>query len=137
MKKVLNNYGEGYIDTVVSIICAIMVIVLALNVFAFFTLKQDLDYFAKQMIACATMYGRTTNEVERRYLELCEETGISPTYDFSESEYFNSSFGRVQLGETVVLTVSYQTNIQGFGALSLPATITAKHSGLSQKYWKG
>lgn len=136
MKKVFNNRGEGYIDTVVSVVCAMMVIVLALNAFSFLTIKQDLDYFAKQMISCAATYGNTANEIFSRYDELCEETGLSPSYSFSGTEYFNSQSGKIQLGETIVVTLTYNTDVKGFGAIRIPITLTAKHSGLSQKYWK-
>ena len=41
MKELLSNKrAEGYIDTVVLVVAAMMVIVLALNVFSFLTLKQ-------------------------------------------------------------------------------------------------
>lgn len=136
MKKVFDNRGEGYIDTVVSVVCAMMVIVLALNVFSLLTIKQDLDYFAKQMISCAATYGKTTSEITTRYNELCEETGLSPSYSFAGTKYFNSQLGRIQLGETIVVTLTYSTGVKGFGAIRIPITLTAKHSGLSQKYWK-
>ena len=42
MKRLLNHRAEGYIDTVVCVMAAMMVIVLALNVFSFLTLKQDM-----------------------------------------------------------------------------------------------
>ena len=50
MKILKNNRAEGYIDSVVCVIAAMMVIVLALNAFSFLTLKQNMDYFAKEMI---------------------------------------------------------------------------------------
>ena len=51
MKKLLtSNRAEGYIDTVVMIVAAMMVIVLALNVFSFLMMKQEMDYFAKEII---------------------------------------------------------------------------------------
>ena len=74
MKILLKNKrGEGYIDTVVCVLAAMMVIVLAINVFSFLTLKQDLDYFAKEMIDVSTTYGRTSGEANTRYTELCAE----------------------------------------------------------------
>ena len=76
MRKCLSGKrAEGYIDTVVLVMAAMMVIVLALNVFSFLTLKQDMDYFAKEIIDTATIYGRTGPEVEERYQELCAELG--------------------------------------------------------------
>lgn len=137
MKKLMKNKrGEGYIDTVVCVLAAMMVIVLALNVFSFLTLKQDLDYFAKEMIDVTTTYGRTTGEANTRYAELCSEMGLNPSYSYAGTEYFNASTGKVQLGDIICVTVTYQTYIHGLGVFKIPITLTAKHSGLSQKYWK-
>ena len=44
IKTLKNKRGENYIDTVVGVVAAMMVIVVALNIFSFLTLKQDLDY---------------------------------------------------------------------------------------------
>lgn len=137
MKKMLQNTrAEGYIDTVVCVIAAMMVIVLALNVFSFLTLKQDMDYFVKEMIDTATVYGRTSGEAHQRYRELCAELGFQPSVSFSGTEYYNSATGKVQLGDTIMIRITYRTYIKGFGAFRIPVTLTAGHSGLSQKYWK-
>lgn len=136
MKYIFNSRGESYIETVVCVVAAMMGIVLALNAFSFLTLKQDLDYFAKEMIDVAATYGRTNSETAVRYTELCEETGLNPEYDFDGTQYFNSSNGKVQYGDTIVLTVKMETHVKGLGVFKLPVTLQAKHSGLSQKYWK-
>ena len=137
MKKMFQNTrAEGYIDTVVCVIAAMMVIVLALNVFSFLTLKQDMDYFAKEMIDTAAVYGRTSGEVHQRYRELCAELGLRPSVSFSGTEYYNSSTGKVQLGDTIMVRITYRTYLKGLGAFRIPVTLTAGHSGLSQKYWK-
>jgi hypothetical protein len=137
MKKLLaNKRAEGYIDTVVCVIAAMMVVVLALNVFSFLTLKQEMDYFAKEIIDTATIYGRTSTEVSKRYRELCAELGYRPSVSFMGTEYYNSSGGKVQLGDTIVVKITYRTYIKGLGAVRIPVTLYAGHSGLSQKYWK-
>lgn len=136
MKELLNYRAEGYIDTVVCVIAAMMVIVLALNVFSFLTMKQDMDYFAKEMIDTATIYGRTSGEVHQRYQELCTELGFRPTVSFSGTEYYNSATGTVQLGDTIMVRITYHTYVRGLGVFRIPITLYARHSGLSQKYWK-
>jgi hypothetical protein len=68
---------KRYIDVVISILVAMM-IVLILNIFSFMTLKQDMDYFAKEMINCASANGTTSGKVSARYYELMTETGIAP-----------------------------------------------------------
>lgn len=136
MKELLNYRAEGYIDTVVCVIAAMMVIVMALNVFSFLTMKQDIDYFAKEMIDTATIYGRTSGEVHQRYQELCTELGFRPTVSFSGTEYYNSATGTVQLGDTIMVRITYRTYVRGLGVFRVPVTLYARHSGLSQKYWK-
>lgn len=140
MKRLLKPFkstkAEGYIDTVVCVMAAMMVIVLALNVFSFLTLKQDMDHFAKELIDTAATYGRTNEEVTDRYDELCEELGISPSVSYSGTSYYNSSAGKVQLGETIYVTLSYNTYVKGLGVFKIPVTLKAIFSGLSQKYWK-
>jgi len=127
--------GEGYIDVVVSVLVSMMLIVLTLNVFSFLTVKQDMDYFAKEMIYSATSYGKTIREVNNRSNELVTETGINPTVTW-QTTYFNSSDKTVQLGNTICVTLTYSTFVKGFGIFKIPITLTAKHSGLSQRYWK-
>lgn len=139
MKRIINilknNRAEGYIDTVISILVSTMVIVFALNVFSFLTIKQDMDYFAKEMIEAATVNGTTTGKTSDRYYELAEETGLTPAC-YWEAAYYNTSNRLVQLGDAITVTLEYETYLKGFGIFQIPVTLKAKHSGLSQKYWK-
>jgi len=136
IKSILKSKrGDGYIDVVVSVLISMMLIVLALNVFSFLTVKQDMDYFAKEMIYSASAYGKTTGEVNNRNTELVVETGLNPTITW-QTTYFNASAKTVQLGNTITVALTYSTYVKGFGVFKIPITLTAKHSGLSQKYWK-
>ena len=131
-----NRKGEGYIDTVVSVVASMMVIVIAMNIFSFLTIKQDLDYYAKEMIEVCASTGRTGEEANQRAAELDNEVGLSPIVSYAGTEYFNSSNKTVQYGELIVVTVTCQTTVRGLGVFEIPVTLTAKHSGLSRKYWK-
>ncbi|HCA28496.1 MAG TPA: hypothetical protein DEP23_02385 [Ruminococcaceae bacterium] len=135
INPIKNKRGDGYIDVVISVLVAMMLIVLILNVFSFMTLKQDMDYFAKEMIHCAASNGTTSGRVNTRYYELLTETGIAPSVSWNTT-YFNSSQKTVQLGDTIQLTLTLQSEVRGLGIISVPVTLTAKHSGISQKYWK-
>lgn len=139
MKKLVslikNKRGDGYIDVVISVLVSMMMIVLILNVFSFMTVKQDMDYFAKEMITCAAANGTTAGRVNTRYYELVAETGIAPTVVWN-TNYFNASQRTVQLGDTITVTLTLQSKVRGLGVISIPVTLTAKHSGISQKYWK-
>lgn len=135
VKRLNNNRGEGYIDVAVTVLIFMMLLVLALNVFSFLTLKQDMDYYAKEMIYAASSFGKTTDEVTDRQQMLTNETGITPTITW-KTVYFDDSAQTVQYGETITVTLQYQTTLQGFGSLQVPITLNATHSGLSMMYWK-
>ena len=137
MKNMLKSrHGEGYIDVAVMVLCAMMLIVLALNTFSFFAVKQDLDHYAKEMIKTASVAGRTEGaQIDARRTELNAETGLTPAVAF-DAAYFNDTNRTVQLGDTITVTLTYQTHFRGFGLFNIPITLTARHSGLSQRYWK-
>lgn len=137
MKKLIRNRrGENYIDTVVGVVAAMMVIVVALNIFSFLTLKQDLDYYAKEMVEVCCSYGKTCDEVQDRDEKLAAELGLAPDLSFNGTEYFNTSKRTVQYGEVIVVELTYRTYVRGLGMFRIPVTLTAKHSGLSRRYWK-
>ena len=137
MKKLIKNRrGENYIDTVVGVVAAMMVIVVALNIFSFLTLKQDLDYYAKEMVEVCCSYGKTCDEVQDRDEELSAELGLDPDLSFNGTEYFNATKRTVQYGEVIVVELTYRTYVRGLGVFRIPVTLTAKHSGLSRRYWK-
>lgn len=136
MKKLMiSKRGDGYIDVVVAVLVSMMLLVMALNIFSFFTLKQDLDYFAKEMLEVATAEGRTNDEVYTRYYELTDETGIYPSYWWT-ADYYNISYRTVQLGDPIKITMYCTAYVKGFGIFKIPVTLTATHSGLSEYYWK-
>jgi hypothetical protein len=137
MKQLIKSKAaEGYIDVAIMVLCSMMVIVLAINTFSFFAVKQDLDHYAKEMIKAATTAGRTEGtEIDNRRAALTAETGLAPTVTFS-ADYFNHTSRTVQFGDTISVTLTVQTDFKGFGIFSVPVTLTARHSGLSGRYWK-
>ena len=137
MKKYISSKrGEGYIDLCVMVLCAMLILVLAINTFSFFIIKQDLDHYAKEMIKTAVTAGRTAGpEINNRQTELNAETNLDPAVSW-DAAYFNVTQRTVQLGDTITVTLTYTTQFRGFGIFSVPVTLTAKHSGLSQRYHK-
>ena len=129
MLKILKSKnGEGYIDVAVLVLCAMLVIALAVNVFPVYIQKQQIDTFAAELIREAEISGQVGSETERREQYLREKTGLSPTVAWSKT-------GRIQLNEEV--TVTYQTNIGLFGGFgSFPITLRADAAGKSEVYWK-
>ena len=136
MRKVLRNKrGEGYIDVAVAVLVIVFVLVFAVSIFQMITLKQDMKYMCKELVEVATVTGKVGTEVEQRYRELCAETGITPTVSFS-AVYYETSSGKVQLGDTITCHLTYNATLQGFGDFKLPFDITVTESGLSRIYWK-
>jgi hypothetical protein len=122
--------AEGYIDIVILMLCAMLVIALAVRVFPVYIQKQQVDTFAVELIREAEIAGRVGSEASRREQALREKTGLTPTVTWSKT-------GKIQLNEEVTVTVTYQTNIglfSGFG--SFPITLRSDAAGKSEVYWK-
>lgn len=131
MLKILRSkQGEGYIDVAVLVLCAMLVIALAVRVFPAYIIKQQVDTFATELMREAEIAGRIGTETTNRELLLREKTGITPTVTWSKS-------GRIQLNEEITVTVTFETNIGLFGGFgSFPVTLRADAAGKSEVYWK-
>ena len=64
--------GEGYIDTCVLILCAMLVIALAVKVLPVYVAKQQLDTFAAELVREAEITGRVGSETTSRAQVLSE-----------------------------------------------------------------
>lgn len=122
--------GEGYIDVAVLVLCAMLVIALAVQVFPAYIAKQQVDTFASELIREAEIAGRVGSETTTQEQLLRERTGLVPEVTWSKT-------GKIQLNEEVTVTVTYEMNIglfAGFG--SFPVTLQAQATGKSEVYWK-
>ena len=130
LRKILSNKrGEGYMDVAVLVLCAMLVIALAVKVFPVYIQKQQLDTFATELIRKAEIAGQVGSETSRREQLLREKTGLSPSVEWSET-------GRIQLNEEVTVTATLKMDI-GFGGFgSFPVNLTAQATGKSEVYWK-
>ncbi len=131
MLKILKDKrGEGYIDMAVLVLCAMLVIAIAVRVLPVYIQRQQLNTFAVELVREAEIAGRVGTETARREQALREKTGLIPAVRWSKT-------GKIQLNEEVTVTVTYQTNIglfAGFG--SFPITLRADAAGKSEIYWK-
>lgn len=122
--------GEGYIDTVVLVLCTMLVIALAIKVFPVYITKMQLDNFANELVREAEISGRIGSETNRRELTLKEKTGLNPSVSWSEA-------GNLQLNTEVTVTVTLERNIGLFGGFgSFPVRLQARASGKSEVYHK-
>lgn len=130
LKLLRSRRGEGYIDVAVLILCAMLVIALAVRVFPVFIAKQQLDTFATELCREAEIAGRVGSETTQREQLLREKLGINPSISWSRT-------GKIQLNEEVTVTVTLQTNIGLFGGFgSFPITLRAAATGKSEVYHK-
>lgn len=129
LRKLKCNRGSGYIDVVVIILSAMMVIALAVSVFPVYIAKSQLDSFAQELCREAEICGRIGSETASRELVLQEKLGLHPEVEWSKT-------GNIQLNEefTVTLTGEYDIGFGGFG--SFPVTLTARAAGRSEVYHK-
>ena len=133
LKKVMKNKcGEGYIDVCVLVLCAMLVIALAVQVLPVFIAKNQLDTYATELCREAEISGRVGSETSRRAAVLTEQTGLSPRISWSKT-------GTIQLNQevTVTLTLTLERNIGLFGDFgSFPITLRSEASGKSEVYHK-
>jgi hypothetical protein len=114
----------------VLVLCAMLVIALAVQVFPAYIAKQQVDTFASELIREAEIAGRIGSETTTQEQLLRERTGLEPEVTWSKT-------GNIQLNEEVTVTVTYEMNIglfAGFG--SFPVTLQAQATGKSEVYWK-
>ena len=125
-----NKRGEGYVDVIVLVLCAVLVLALAMRVLPVFIQKQQLDTFATELVREAEVSGRVGSETSRRAAILSEQTGLWPDIEWSAT-------GRIQLNHEVTVTLTMETNIGLFGEVaSFPITLRSQATGKSEVYWK-
>ena len=129
LKPLKNNRGEGYIDVVVLLLCAMLVVALAVKVFPAYIAKQKVDTFATELMREAEIAGRVGSETSRREEILVDKTGINLDVNWSRT-------GRVQLNEEITVVVIYRMDIGLFGDFgSFPVTLRGEAMGKSEVYW--
>lgn len=135
LKLLKSKRGEGYIDTVIIVVSAMLVIALAVKIFPVFIAKHQLDTYAAELCRTAEIAGRIGIETDTRTQELTQQTGISPNIEWTVN-YISDSHN-VQLNDSFLLELSYSMNIGLFGSFgSFPVKMTSKAVGRSEVYWK-
>lgn len=136
IKKLLHSRrGEGYIDTCVGVFVFVMILVVIINVFSFITLKTEMDEICDELIETATYTGEFGNDFWNRDGELLDGYYYYGIYTSAE-KFYNSSYKRVQLGDTMTVKIDVTTYLKGLGVFKIPVTVSVTKSGISEKYWK-
>jgi len=130
LKKILaSNRGEGYIDTVVVVIVAMLVIAMAVKVYPVFIAKNELNTFAGELARVAEIEGRigsVTNAKENEFKAIMD---IEPSIDWSRT-------GNIQLNQEFSVVLTYTVDIGFFEFGSFPITLKSKATGRSEVYYK-
>ena len=133
MRSIRNRKGEGYIDVAITILMVSFVLVFVVNVVSLVALNQNLKTVSDQLVEYASQRG--TVAVGAYADELSEKTGIDFEYSFDGTVLYDSS-GKVQLGDVIQCTVTYNTSFLGFGNAVHSIPMRADASGISRVYWK-
>lgn len=130
LKLLKSKRGEGYIDVCVLVLCAMLVIALAVQVLPVFIAKHQLDTYATELCREAEISGRVGSETSRRAAVLTEQTGLTPRISWSKT-------GNIQLNQEITVTLTLEKNIGLFGGFgSFPITLRSEASGKSEVYHK-
>jgi len=130
LKLLKSKRGEGYIDVCVLVLCAMLVIALAVQVLPVFIAKNQMDTYATELCREAEISGRVGSETSRRAAVLTEQTGLSPRISWSKT-------GNIQLNQEITVTLTLDKNIGLFGGFgSFPITLRSEASGKSEVYHK-
>ncbi|MDO4563689.1 MAG: DUF4320 family protein [Clostridia bacterium] len=129
LKKLKNNNASGYIDVVVIILSAMLVLALAVSVFPVYVAKSQLDTFAQELCREAEICGRIGSETTSREIVLREKLGITPAVSWSKT-------GNIQLNEEFSVTLEIEYDIGFGGFASFPVILSAKAAGKSEVYHK-
>ena len=126
--------GEGYVDTVVIVISAMLVIALAVKVLPVFIVKNQLNTYADEILRVAEISGCIGSEVNDKAAKLNDQIGIKPNVSWKAN--FIGGTNRVQLNDEITVTVSYKLDIGFFNFGSFPIELTSRATGRSEVYFK-
>ncbi len=123
--------GEGYIDVAVGILCLLLVVAFAVQLFPVFATKQQLDIFATEIVREAEIKGSTN--VDSRIADMREQTGLDPDIRW-DCDYYSGK--KVQLNGDIEVVLTDTVDIGFFIFGSFPIEIQAKATGKSEVYYK-
>lgn len=134
IKLLKDKNGEGYIDTVVIVMAAMLVIALVVKVFPVFIAKNQLNTYASEVVRTAEISGRIGSETSSKTKELNDQAGITPIITWQAN--YISGTNKVQLNDQMTVTVVKTVDIGFFSFGSFPIELESKATGRSEVYWK-
>lgn len=135
IKKIFSSKkGEGYVDICIATVIFVMLTVIALNIFSFITLKNDMDQIADNLIIAATHSGRFGEEFTDVDMDMIDNY-FYYDIDYGAEEFF-TYMDKVQLGDRMWVEIWVDTSVKGLGIFEIPVTVKVKRFGISEAYWK-
>lgn len=137
MNLVKDNRGISQFVSAVVVVFVLIAVYIAittgLKLHNEYTMLND---FALKLAEQAGNIGKCQGaEIDKRYDELSEVTGLSPTVKF-EADYFNSTTKKVQYGDMIKVTVYWETELLNFNGFSIPISLIRSADTNSEQYWK-
>ena len=134
IKKIFSSKkGEGYVDICIATVIFVMLTVIALNIFSFITLKNDMDQIADNLIIAATHSGEFGEDFSDVDMDMIDNY-FYYELDYGAEEFFTSG-EKVQLGDRMWVEIWVDTSIKGLGIFEIPVTVKVKRFGISEAYW--
>ena len=114
IKKIFSSKkGEGYVDICIATVIFVMLTVIALNIFSFISLKNDMDQIADNLIIAATQSGGFDEEFTNMDMDMLDHY-FYYDLDYGAEEFFTSG-EKVQLGDRMWVEIWVDTSIKGLG----------------------
>lgn len=132
-KFLSNKKAAAHIDVIIGVFVVVMVIVITLNVFAFVTMKTQMDRIADTLIETATFAGGFGENFDRKVSEL-QEKHFKFDIIIDADAWYNEEYKRVQLGDGMSITIVAHSTLSGINIV-FPMDLTVYRSGISERYW--
>lgn len=136
IKSIFNSKkGEGeYFAVAVSFICLLVVLVFTINVYSFFTLKDDMNELAEQLVN----YAGVTGSVGPDFEEVVAMKRESFPYQFSIStagtDIYPGTVDQIDRGDKVVVSITVIHHLSGMGiANDIPIPCTVQKTSISTR----
>lgn len=133
MRKKLKNIisskkGEGeYLAVAVAFVCLLMVLVFTINVYSFFTLKDEMNEVAEQLVNYAGITGSIGPDFEEVVAQKREHFKYPFTISTEGTEIYDGTVDQIDRGDTVVVSITVIHHLKGLGIVNnipIPCTVT-------------
>ena len=127
--KLKSNSGEGYIDTVLSVLFVMLAIVLAITTYGVLIRKQQAESATGELIRQIEVDGIWDSNEKAKVISILNSDGIKA--DNVEC----SVSGQIDEDQTFTLSLTINTSF-GIGNFEVPIKLKTYATGHGEKYWK-